>query len=123
MSDKNENQTKFPLEIKDLEPKLNEQMMQDFPGERSARENLYFFVGFRSGFIQIGRDKWLLSKQYESEANKIYNFEVRSDDVWIVTFPRSGTTWTQEMIWLIANDLDYEKCSTTPLVERFPFLE
>lgn len=123
MSDQKRNQRKFPHEIKDLEPKLNKQMKQDFRGKHFAQENLYFSLGFRSGFIQIGSDKWLLAKQYESEAAKIYNFDVRSDDVWIVTFPRSGTTWTQEMIWLIANDLDYEKCSNTPLNKRFPFLE
>lgn len=39
------------------------------------------------------------------------------------TFPRSGTTWTQEMVWLLANDLDYEKAAEVPLAMRFPFFE
>ena len=39
---------------------------------------------------------------------KIKNMEVFEDDIWIVTFPKCGTTWVQEMIWMIGNDLDYE---------------
>lgn len=34
----------------------------------------------------------------------------------------TGTTWTQEMVWCIANDLDYEGAKLR-LPERFPFLE
>lgn len=34
-----------------------------------------------------------------------------------------GTTWTQELVWLIANDLDYEKARRIPQMERFPFFE
>lgn len=33
-----------------------------------------------------------------------------------------GTTWTQEMVWLIANDLDYEGAKSL-LINRFPFIE
>jgi hypothetical protein len=34
-----------------------------------------------------------------------------------------GTTWTQELVWLIANGLDYEKARCIPQMQRFPFLE
>ena len=34
-----------------------------------------------------------------------------------------GTTWTQELVWLIANDLDFNTAKTRLLAERFPFLE
>jgi len=53
---------------------------------------------------------------------KIYNFEVRSDDIWIVTYPKCGTTMTQEMVWQIVNKVDTEKAKIM-LFERTPFIE
>jgi len=55
-------------------------------------------------------------------ADRIYNFELREDDIWIVTYPKCGTTWTQEMLWMIVNDVDQEK-GQLPLFTRTPFLE
>ncbi|KAG8291804.1 aryl sulfotransferase activity protein [Homalodisca vitripennis] len=52
----------------------------------------------------------------------ILNFEVRDDDVWVCSFPKTGTTWTQEMVWCIANDLNFEAAKAF-LSVRFPFFE
>ncbi|KAL1376099.1 hypothetical protein pipiens_004509 [Culex pipiens pipiens] len=61
--------------------------------------------------------------KYCEFAERIRNFTVFEDDVWIVTFPKAGTTWTQEMVWLIAHDLDYETATRVNLTERSVFLE
>merc|ERR1719397_962109 len=47
---------------------------------------------------------------------------VRVSDVWVVTQPKCGTTWTQEMVWQIANNVDMNGGKTL-LTTRFPFLE
>ena len=39
-----------------------------------------------------------LQPTMEEVCKKIYNFEVRSDDIWIVTYPKCGTTMTQVCI-------------------------
>uniref|UniRef100_A0A1B0DMR6 Sulfotransferase domain-containing protein n=1 Tax=Phlebotomus papatasi TaxID=29031 RepID=A0A1B0DMR6_PHLPP len=67
-------------------------------------------------------DPCFMPSFYEEIAQRVVDFTVRPDDVWIVTYPKCGTTWTQEMIWQICHNLDYEG-SKKPLHERFPFLD
>ena len=57
-------------------------------------------------------------------AEKIWNFIPRKDDIWIVTYPKCGTTLTQELVWQIVNNvqLDSEE-SKKQLYLRSPFLE
>lgn len=92
----NNNEEKFPYEIKKIDPKLNAQLLEDFTGNylhfffsSESRQNIS--VGERTGFVQVGPQKYFFPSQYEKEAENFYNFQVRPDDVWIITFPRSGT--------------------------------
>ncbi|KAK7790985.1 hypothetical protein R5R35_011576 [Gryllus longicercus] len=65
----------------------------------------------------------VVTEGYRPLAEGIANFDVREDDIWVVTYPKCGTTWTQEMVWLIANNCDFEGARKVLLNERFPFIE
>lgn len=54
---------------------------------------------------------------------KVHDLEVLSDDVWLVTCRKSGTTWMQELLWLVLNDFDFETAKKEHLEIRSPFLE
>ncbi|XP_071452345.1 luciferin sulfotransferase-like [Hetaerina americana] len=93
--------------------------------------------GDRRFLKHINHDKYVRITTSESEnqpgcmlprgfleiAARIREMEVRENDVWILSYPKSGTTWTQEMTWCICNDLDFESAKSTILPIRFPFLE
>jgi hypothetical protein len=62
-------------------------------------------------------------KFIETCLERVKNFEVFEDDVWVVTYPKCGTTWTQELVWMVNNGLNYEKAMKEDLYVRSPFLE
>ncbi|XP_059169969.1 sulfotransferase 1C4-like [Physella acuta] len=55
--------------------------------------------------------------------DKVKAFQVRPDDVFIVTYPKAGTTWIQEITWLLMHDGNFEGAMATPVYLRSPFLE
>lgn len=66
----------------------------------------------------------IMPRKFVNESlEKIKNMKIFDDDIWIVTFPKCGTTWIQEMAWMIGNDLNYKTSFNTRLDDRFPFLE
>uniref|UniRef100_A0A1B6K560 Sulfotransferase domain-containing protein n=1 Tax=Homalodisca liturata TaxID=320908 RepID=A0A1B6K560_9HEMI len=76
-----------------------------------------------AGEMKVYPSGSVLTRAYQGYAHQILDMEVREDDIWIITFPKCGTTWTQEMVWLLKNNLDFNKAKTTYLHLRFPLLE
>ncbi|XP_055548843.1 luciferin sulfotransferase [Wyeomyia smithii] len=101
---------KFPFKIRMVPDELNARLLNDFHGEKT-------------GFVQVGDDKWFFPSKYLKAAEHFYAFEARPSDVWVATYPRSGTTWTQEMVWMLCNKLDAVAARSEPLTKRFPFFE
>ncbi|XP_033126741.1 sulfotransferase 1C2-like isoform X2 [Anneissia japonica] len=55
--------------------------------------------------------------------DRMKTFKVRDDDVWVITYPKSGTTWMQEIVSAVCADGDLETINKTSLTERVPFID
>ncbi|XP_068081703.1 luciferin sulfotransferase isoform X2 [Anabrus simplex] len=75
------------------------------------------------GTHRFGPKGCVLASPYVSHVEEVKNFTVREDDVWLLTFPKSGTTWTQELVWLLVNDLDWATALQESLGKRSPYIE
>lgn len=79
--------------------------------------------------IKYSDDRWknfkpvVITDDYESRIEYKKDLNVYEDDVFLCTFPRSGTTLTQEIVWLILNDFDFKTAKAELLDDRFPELE
>ena len=73
--------------------------------------------------VDLNNDYLLTVGENFKEINHLwYNMKLREDDVWIITSPKCGTTWTQETTWHIMNNVQLER-TQEHLFERSPFLD
>ncbi|XP_075159664.1 sulfotransferase 1 family member D1-like isoform X2 [Haematobia irritans] len=69
-------------------------------------------------------ERWCtLPMDGERYIKEVYEFEVKSNDVFLVTYPKCGTTWIQEASWLLMNNLDFETAQNIDLPYRSVFME
>ena len=96
----------LPFKMLPLSDGIQKQIAQDFKG-------------FPNGFVRCNHWGYkIAATATEQEVEDMYNYPLDPGDVWLVTPPKCGTTWSQEMIWLIANDLDYEGAKTPLMPDR-----
>lgn len=79
--------------------------------------------GCKRGLIEFNPGQCLLPPYHERIAQQIADAPVREDDVWLISYPRTGSTWCQEMIWLLSNDLDFDAARNTLQQIRAPLIE
>ncbi|XP_059263851.1 sulfotransferase 1C1 [Mustela nigripes] len=65
----------------------------------------------------------LMTKIMSDNWDKIWNFQAKPDDLLIASYAKSGTTWTQEIVDMIQNDGDVQKCQRANTFDRHPFIE
>ncbi|XP_019622876.1 PREDICTED: sulfotransferase 1A1-like [Branchiostoma belcheri] len=54
---------------------------------------------------------------------QVESFEVRDDDVFVSAYPKSGTTWTQQIVSLVTAGSNFSEVSKIPVTNRVPWLE
>lgn len=64
-----------------------------------------------------------LTTRYADYDRAIKNFPVRKDDIYIITFPKTGTTLMSELISVLLSGMDFEKIERQSLMLRSPYLE
>nr|BAF37537.1 sulfotransferase [Bombyx mori] len=82
-----------------------------------------YYKGYSRPFVRVGAPGYLATPGYQDHAEDIYNLEIRPDDIWVIPFSRSGTTWLQELVWLVNNNLDYVAAASQPLSKRYAYIE
>ncbi|XP_059754247.1 sulfotransferase 1A1 [Balaenoptera ricei] len=64
-----------------------------------------------------------LIKYFAEGLGPLQSFQAWPNDLLISTYPKSGTTWVSEILDLIYQGGDLEKCQRAPIFVRVPFLE
>ncbi|KAK4006023.1 hypothetical protein OUZ56_011150 [Daphnia magna] len=81
------------------------------------------FPHYAGGVVRSDPGGFVMSQEFGRNAHEFFYFQPRKDDVWILTFPKCGTTWTQELVWMVVNNCNAEAARKSPLFIRSPFLE
>uniref|UniRef100_A0A7M5UNK0 Sulfotransferase domain-containing protein n=1 Tax=Clytia hemisphaerica TaxID=252671 RepID=A0A7M5UNK0_9CNID len=65
---------------------------------------------------------YTLPERYVQYHQRIQEFDILDDDVFIATHQKCGTTWMTELVWRVRNDPEFKETKAS-LKERVPFLE
>ena len=94
---------------------------ESFSEEESKKSEKIFNPMFKTpAFKKILPSGYVVSESLD--LIKIKEMPVYKDDIFIVTPPKCGTTWTQEIVWLMKNNLDLKGAELNQFY-RVPFLE
>ena len=97
--------------------------IEDITSNNLIQELMHNLPGYKNGFIRVKPSGFVFISETQIHLERIRKFEVRDDDIWICTFPKCGTTWTQELIWCLMNNFDFKTANSVNLDDRMVFFE
>uniref|UniRef100_A0A0K2SY20 Sulfotransferase domain-containing protein n=2 Tax=Lepeophtheirus salmonis TaxID=72036 RepID=A0A0K2SY20_LEPSM len=89
--------------------------------EIEARSKLW--TGTNTAMVNMVSCKdFYMPERFLEIKEEIESLEIRSDDLFLISYPKAGSTWCQEMVWQLKEGTNFEGGKRN-LGERIPFLE
>ena len=89
------------------------------PSELERYQSYGSYGGHKAA--KFGRNKYCLPENFPLDMIR-NEMMVYPDDLWIVTPPKCGTTWMQEIVWLLHTEVDLSQAQCNQFY-RIPFME
>ncbi|KAK5643012.1 hypothetical protein RI129_009179 [Pyrocoelia pectoralis] len=78
---------------------------------------------FSNNYIEMGPTSMFMPESYGTFYKTVREFKVEDDDIFVTGYPKSGTRWVDEMVWLIVNNQNFELARSLSLRRRITLLE
>lgn len=96
--------------------------VQELPPEEEARLVTLGFKGY-TGLVRTQPGGMLMKARYKEMAPRFYNFDFRPDDIVVMTYPKCGTTWMQEILWGMTHLDELDEADRLAISNRTHFID
>lgn len=109
-----ENDPKFPKSLENISIETSEFYIEEEDlKEELVEGNKFKFKKFESIYLPA------IVKNLSS----IKLLEFLPNDTFVIGYPKSGTTWVEEIVWLLQNNLDFDESLKTSHFDRVYFID